>query len=371
LAADLKDQVIRLYDVRTGKEVRVLAGQQEHPSPAVFSPDGKWLAAVCFSKADREMRSKLKVWNVETGAELPQFQGQRVPLGSTLAFSPDSKIVAAEADDGIYLWEIATGKKRIKLEQGRAYSLAFSADGRKIASGHWEGTVCLWEVASGKRICRFDGHLTRVFSIAFSPDGRTLSSGSEDATVLIWDLAGRLKQTNAKQVKLQPRELESQWNDLTDVDAAKAHQSIWALVDAAQESVPFLETRLRKALSKDADREKRIAQMIAALDSDRFAEREKAMTELEALGDLAEPALRQALERQNSLEVHRRVERLLETLAGPITSPETLQVVRAVEALERIGTPDARQVLETLAKAASQGQLVQDAKAALERLAKR
>jgi HEAT repeat protein len=111
--------------------------------------------------------------------------------------------------------------------------------------------------------------------------------------------------------------------------------------------------------------------MIAALDSDEFAEREKAMTELEALGDLAEPALRQALEEKASLEVSRRVERLLETLGGPVTSPETLQVVRAVEALERIGTPDARQLLETLAKVASQGRLVQEAKAALERLNRR
>jgi WD40 repeat protein len=371
LAADLKDQVIRLYDVRTGKEIRVLAGKQEHPHPVAFSPDGKWLAAVCFSKADREMTSKLKVWSVETGAELPQFQGQRVPLGSTLAFSPDSKMVAGETDEGIYLWEIATGKKRIKLEQGRAYSLAFSADGRTIASGHWDGMVCLWEVASGKRICCFDGHLARVFSVAFSPDGRTLSSGSEDATVLIWDLAGRLKQSKAGRVKLLPRELESLWNDLADRDAAGAYQSVWSLVDAAHESVPFLDTRLRRVLSKDADRQKRVAQMIAALDSDEFAEREKAIAELEALGDLAEPALRRALEGKASLEVSRRVERLLETLAGPVTSPETLQVVRAVEVLERIGTPDARQLLETLAKVASQGRLVQEAKAALERLNRR
>ncbi len=371
LAADLREQVIRLYDVRTGKEIRVLAGEQERPHPVAFSPDGKWLGAVCFSKTDREMNCKLKVWSVETGAELHQFLGQRVPFGSTLAFSPDSKMIAGVADEKIYLWEIGTGKKRIKLEQGGADSLAFSPDGRTIASGHGDGMVCLWEVATGKRICRFDGHRASVFSVAFSPDGRTLSSGSEDATVLIWDLAGRLKQSKARRVKLPPKELQSLWVDLSGTDAAEAYQAMWRLVSSPKESVPFLNEQLRLVAQDRARQQERISQLIADLDSSQFVRREKATADLERLGKRAEPALRKSLAGRPSLEVRRRLERVLDKLEEWTLPQDVVLTVRTIQVLEQIGTPEAKRVLEGLARGASDAGLAQEAKASLDRLAKR
>src|SRR5262249_50802454 len=103
------------------------------------------------------------------------------------------------------------------------------------------------------------------------------------------------------------------------------YHSVWALVDAAPQAVPFLEDLLGKAQTKDRARLKRVAQLISVLDSEQFTDREKAMTELEATGGSAEPALRKALDGGPSLEVRRRVERLLEKLSGPVTSPEILQ----------------------------------------------
>jgi RNA polymerase sigma factor (sigma-70 family) len=370
LAAGLKDRVIRLYDVRTGKEVRVLAGQQEHPDPAAFSPDGKWLAAVCFNKADGEMRSKLKVWNVETGAELPQFQGQRVSLGSTLAFSPDSKMVAAEADEKVSLWEIVTGKKRINLDQGRANSVAFAPNASTIASGHSDGTICLWEVATGKRICHLEGHQARVFSVAFSPDGRTLASGSEDATALIWDLAAQAKKPQPRPVSLAPTELESLWNDLGDGEADKSFQAMCKLETGCRQTVSFLQVRLRPVGPVP---KARILQLLAELDSDSFAVREKATQELEKLGELAIPAMHKALVGTPSAEVQRRLERLLESArrAALLHSPERLRSIRALEVLEQIGTPEAQEVLKALAKGVAGVWLTEEARAARERLAKR
>jgi len=85
---------------------------------------------------------------------------------------------------------------------------------------------------------------------------------------------------------------------------------------------------------------------------------------------LAEPALRQALSADPSPEARRRIEGLLEKLAKPLALPETLRGVRAVESLEHIATPEARQVLQKLADGAP-ASLTREAKAALERLAKR
>jgi len=65
-------------------------------------------------------------------------------------------------------------------------SLAFSPDGRWLASGSWDGTVSLWEIPSGRRVATLEGHTSYVLSVAFSPDGRLLASGSGDGTVILW-----------------------------------------------------------------------------------------------------------------------------------------------------------------------------------------
>jgi hypothetical protein len=92
---------------------------------------------------------------------------------------------------------------------------------------------------------------------------------------------------------------------------------------------------------------------------------------LEKLHELAEPALQNVLQGKPALEVRQRVEQLLEKLHGPITNPEQLRMIRAVEVLEHIGTPEAKQVLRSLAKGAPEARLTKEAMASLERLAKR
>src|SRR5262249_11604410 len=110
--------------------------------------------------------------------------------------------------------------------------------------------------------------------------------------------------------------------------------------------------------------------LIADLDSDRFAVRQKATEELERLEELAAPALRQALEGKPSLEAGRRIRALLERVRT-IPPRESLRGLRAIETLECIGTPDAQQVLKSLAQGTPEARLTQEAKAALQRLAKR
>jgi hypothetical protein len=129
-----------------------------------------------------------------------------------------------------------------------------------------------------------------------------------------------------------------------------------------------LQERLRKIPAPDV---RRIPKLIGDLDSNRFVERKRATEELEKLGDVAEPALSDVLRGRPSLEVRRRVERLLQQLEQRGVNPEWLRVLRAVEILEQIGTPEARQVFRALASGASEAPLTCQARAALERLAKR
>jgi hypothetical protein len=108
--------------------------------------------------------------------------------------------------------------------------------------------------------------------------------------------------------------------------------------------------------------------LIADLDSEVFAMRDRASRKLERLGDRAEPALRQAQKDRLSPELHERIEKRLARLETAGLSPDTLRVVRAVETLEHAGTAEARQLLAKLATGAPEARLTREAKAALRRL---
>jgi len=133
--------------------------------------------------------------------------------------------------------------------------------------------------------------------------------------------------------------------------------------------MPLFREHLKPVQAVDA---KRIEQLITDLDSNEFSVREKATADLEELGEWARPALRKALEGEPALDTKKRIEKLLEKLtAGQAPSGKMLRTLRAVEALERIDTDEARQLLQTLAKGAAEARLTRDAKEALDRLGKK
>jgi RNA polymerase sigma factor (sigma-70 family) len=367
LSGDWLEATIRMRDVfgpdgavRTESKVRHQFKIHSHRvSSVAFSPDGKLSAA-----AEEENRplgggidvfpNVIRLWDLTTGKALRPLEGHRGSQVRGMVFSPDGKLLASGGngftDKCVRVWDVATGKQIRELE-GEADRLAFSPDGRTLATvGAWEPTIHLWEVATGQKRGQFQGHTNKVNDLTFAPDGKTLASVSADTTVLLWDLAGRTKSA------LTAKDLDALWRDLASGDGSTSYRAVRTLAAASSEALPFLKERLRPVEAE------RFNRLVADLDSEQFALREQAARELENAFEQVESSLRKTLTAQPSPEARRRTESLLERLPA--------RAERLIEVLELAATPDSRRLIEALAHGSPELRVTGEAKTTLERLRK-
>jgi WD40 repeat protein len=157
-----------------------------------FSPDGTKLALVGGSDVyggNDYKRGMIVMLDAQTGQELFSINGHR-DVVNCVAFSPDGKSLATGGRDTMArIWDAATGKEvqTLKGHTEWVQDVTFSPDGTSLATGSYDRTIKVWDLAAGKDVTTLRGHGNVVNSVAFHPDGLRLLSGSSDRTVRIWD----------------------------------------------------------------------------------------------------------------------------------------------------------------------------------------
>jgi hypothetical protein len=337
-----------------------------------FTPDGK-------SVTVRTHRG-LSFEDTASGRETLTIAGD---LGRPLAISPDGRLVAASEfeplDDpfngykvrAVVLAESLTGKEVLRLDTGHIRHLDFSPDGRLLATAD-AASIRLWDSTTGQQVLRrawpkeiqTNPEVCPVLSFAFALHGRAVATGLPDGTLLVWDVGHERQPATLGGHTIDGTLFDQLWADLSADDAGKAYRATRAL--SFPQATPFFKARLHPA-QLDA---KRVEKLIADLDGEQFAAREAATKELAMIADLAEPLLKRARETNPAAEVRRRIDRLL-AARSVRPSGERLQTLRAIAALEQIGSPEARAVLWQLASGVDKAWETREAKQALERLERR
>jgi WD40 repeat protein/serine/threonine protein kinase len=195
--------LVRVWHVATGQEIATLRGPGETNqkveviTSVAFSPDSRLVAT------GSTLDGTVTLWDAATGRKVRSLAGHN-PVARCVAFSPDGKTLASAGgtrDNNnpvpgeVELWDLATGQCRATLRghTGGINSLAFSPGGL-LASGSGDTTVRIWDPASARQLALLRGHTAYVLCVTFSPDGKYLASGSTDTTVMVWPMVGGTQQ---------------------------------------------------------------------------------------------------------------------------------------------------------------------------------
>ena len=177
------DGTIRVWDADTGLQIgNSLTGHTSRVCSVAFSPDGKKIVSGSLDET-------IRIWDVETGRQIGDpITGPTVAVCSICFPSIGRKFAVQCGDNTIRIWDAETGRPFGEpLEHTAVYSVAFSHDGKKIASGG-DNTIRIWDAETGRQIGQpFTGHTDVVKYIAFSLNDKKIVSGSMDKTIRIWD----------------------------------------------------------------------------------------------------------------------------------------------------------------------------------------
>jgi RNA polymerase sigma factor (sigma-70 family) len=188
LATGSHDATIRIWDVKTWKELRRLDGHNDSVLALAWSDDGSLLASAGVDKI-------IRLWDPITWTVQRELKGHENYI-CALAFAKGGKVLASstEAEEVIRLWDPVTGKLQRLLGERKALrsvnTIAFSPDGKALASGNGDATIRIWDPTTGEELRHWKPHARSVAALAFAPDGATIATaGNWDSAIRFWDPA--------------------------------------------------------------------------------------------------------------------------------------------------------------------------------------
>jgi RNA polymerase sigma factor (sigma-70 family) len=350
--------ILTVWDFASGKSVR----HERVPwvEESALTPDGESVLAFDSLSGDVVLRAVENAeprWRLPLEARNPDYGLS----GNNLVLSTDGRFMAARVEFYVYqtgqrklgdirVADMRAGRQLMKLQVDGDAHFAFSPDNRLFAVTAGDG-VRFWEVASHKQVGFIPAPNRSALppgeafasALVFSPDSRTLATGHTDCTILLWDATF---QGGMPRGPLSDAERAARWAELAGDDAAPAQAAAWRFLDDPAPSVVFLKSQLPPVVA--APREE-TQKWLKQLESDQFQSREVAEKQLRSLGNRAEPAMRAALKENPTLETSRRINAILAILdAARPTTNEDLRAIRAVQILERIESAESRQLLAEL-----------------------
>ena len=190
------DKTVRVWNAANGNIIQTYLGHSDRVQTVAWSPDSTRVASAGDDRA-------VHIWNASTGALILIYSGHTDHVLG-LAWSPDgTRIASASADKTVQVWEVSTGRN-IFTYRGHSdyvFAVAWSPDGKRLATGGNDKVVQVWELAkdtkgnfltslfSNRGSFAFRGHSGRINAIAWSPDGRRIASVGSDKSLQIWDAA--------------------------------------------------------------------------------------------------------------------------------------------------------------------------------------
>ncbi|KAF8976611.1 hypothetical protein BGZ46_008120 [Entomortierella lignicola] len=178
-----QEDTFRLWDIDSGRCIRIMRGHSSSVSRVAYSPDGSQIISGSWDKT-------LRLWDVHTGNCIHVFEGTMTRV-TDVAYSPKGNQVASCSEEaGIRLWDVKSGNCNFFL-QGHlswATSVVYSPSGDLVATGSSDKTIRLWETSTGSCTKTLQGHTHPILQLQFSSFGDRIMSGSMESTIRLWDV---------------------------------------------------------------------------------------------------------------------------------------------------------------------------------------